>query len=442
MNKELVSNANSKGVIIDYYGLNSKEFGRKAKFNLRDALKVIENDPIVKGAIISLCDKVLETPFQALGKDGKSKEKKAQQKLEELRTRELTRKVVFNLLLNGNAFIEIVKENGTVTDLNVLEAINTEIVAKDNGDVVKYVQELVGESGKKKGSIDFEPEKVVHIKLTDITTNIWGDVDIQAIYETVLLKESIRNWIYWFFKTNQARGFYNIKNASDAKVKDFLSILKQNERDKSKPVIAQGEVEYQLLRNFAEEGKGLEDMMIWANTEILALLNVPPIVMGMPDMSGRANSSEQKTSLYTRVNAIHQILEDAYTYELLPKIGFPKVMFSFGALDDSLMKTKMEIVTLMKNAGMTNEACTEYLTSEGVLFDTKEVFNEIPDPMDMGANATGQTESAPSRQRKGEGEANKQQDKPTTRKDQLVANAEPVLDQYAEVKKELKNGSS
>jgi phage portal protein BeeE len=434
--QEVITNANSQGVILDFYNNSTNQFGKTADFDLNKALKIIKNDPVVKGAIISLCDKVLETPFQAVGRDGKSKEKEAQQKLEDLRMRALTRKVVFNLLLYGNAFVEIVKKNKKVTDLNVLESNHMEIQAKENGDVTGYIQNVPGE----KGLIKFSKDKVVHIKLTDITTNTWGEVDIQSIYDTVLLKDSVRNWILWFFKTNQSRGFYNIKNASEQKVKTFLSMLKANEKDLTKPVIAQGEVEYQLLRTFADEGKSMNDVLLWANTEILALLQVPPITMGFPDMSGRSNSSEQQKALHTKVYSIQQILEDAYTYELLPAIGFPKVKFTFGALDDSMMKQKMEVVVMMKNAGFTNEAIEEWMKSEGVFFETTDIFNKPEDfGLPGGNSVTGQDEDAPSRQRKGEGEANEQQDEVTTREDQLVANAEvpatdeEVVDQYAEV---------
>jgi hypothetical protein len=434
--KKLIANANSKGLILNYYGSNSKYLGRKADFNLNTAIKIIKNDPVVKGALISLCDKVMGTPYQVIAKDKRSKKTKLEMALRELRFSKVLRKIIFNMLLYGNCFVEIVKKGGKTTDINVLETTRMEILAENNGDVTGY-QQIMGNDNQ---PIKWDKEKIVHFKLTDITTNTWGEVDIESIYETVLIKDHVRTWINWFFATNQARGFYNIESAGEQKVKDFLSNLKANERDLGKPVIAQGKITYQVLRTFAEEGKSLNEVLLWCNTELLALLQVPPIVMGFPDMSGRANSSEQQSSLNVRVNSIQQILEDYVTYELFPKMSYDKVMLEFGALDEKAMKQTMETLVMMKNAGFSNEAMTEWLREQDMFFETKKVFNE-PEDMMMGMkeggndkNATGQSEGAPSRARKGEGEANKQKDQISTRADQLVANSEEViLDQYAEV---------
>jgi len=418
--KETIANANSKGLILDYYSTpsnNQYSFGRKSDFDLRKALNVIKNDPVVKGAMITMVDKVMETPWQLVGRDKRSRKSELEKKLRDLRFSKLLRKIVFNLVLYGNCFVEVVKQGGKVTDLNVLETINTDIKCKDNGDVTSYIQ-TVGK-GTSKNPITWNPERIVHFKLSEITTNVWGEVDLQSVYDTILIKDAVREWIRWFFQTNQARGFYNIKSANREKVKDFLANLKANEVDKSKPVIAQGEIVYQLLRNFGDETKTLNDLLLWLDNQILALLNVPPIAMGFPDMSGRSNSVEQFRSLNIRVNSFHEIIEDYVTYDLFPKIGFEKVELEFGAIDDMTLKSKMEVVTLMRNANFTNEAIEEWLNEQNIFFKTKKLFEE---PMEM-ENDKVQGEFAPSRMRKGEGEPNKQKDEVSTRDDQLVKNS-------------------
>jgi len=83
--ESMISNANSKGLIKNYYGGNSKTFGRKADFNLNTAIKIIKNDPVVKGALISIVDKVMGTPYQVIAKDRRSKKKALETKLRDLR---------------------------------------------------------------------------------------------------------------------------------------------------------------------------------------------------------------------------------------------------------------------------------------------------------------------------------------------------------------------
>jgi hypothetical protein len=408
---EVVANANSAGVIKDYYATGSvanRTLGRKADFNLNTALKIIKNDPTVKGAMITMTDKVMETPWQIVGRDKRSKKKKSEQQLEQLRFNSLLRKIVMNQVLYGNAFVEIVKKKGKVTDLNLLETTYMEVLADDNGDVTGY-QQVMGNSEK---PIYWSKDQVVHFKLTEITTNTWAEVDIQSIYDTVLIKDSVRNWIRWFFESNQARGFYNIKTTSASKVRDFLSHLKASEKDLTRPIIAQGDVSYQLLRNYSDEGKDFNELLLWCDNQILALLQVPPIAMGFPDMSGRSNSVEQNAALSTRVKSFHEILEDTITYELFPHMGFDKLIFEFGALDNKHMKSNMEIVKIMKDSGFSDDAIQEWLTSENILFSTPQLFSSESEPA-----------VASTREKKGVDEPNAELDEISTRDDQLVKNS-------------------
>ena len=418
---EKISNANSKGSILDYYGAGNSQIMPKPSVKLSDALKTIKNDPVVTGSILSIVDKVLETPTQVINRSTGIKNKEVEDKLYDLRFSKVLRKVVFSLILYGNVFIEIIKKDNEISDLNVLETSYMDIEAKDNGDVTKYVQRVNG------AEVTWKPDRIIHIKLNEFTSSIWAEVDIQAVYETVLLKESIRNWIYWFFKTNQARGFYNIKNANKQKVSDFLANLKANERNLSKPVIAQGEVTYQILRNFSEEGATLKEVLEWCDGQILALLQIPPIVIGFPDQSGRSNSVEQFKSYNTRILNIQRVISEAISHELLVQMDVLNCEFSFAVVDTSVYKSKFETAKLMKDIGLTNESITEWLKSEGIVFNETKPFNEVEVGMNDG-----------NYEKKGEGEPNKQLNEVSTRDNQLVANSQYMItpsDQWKEIKK-------
>ena len=377
-NEELVSNADSKGYMLDY--LNSSTLrkdnlgvmGQAPTFEPRKALTVIKNDPLVRACLTTIVDKVLETKWWVKGRNKKTRTKELETKLKEIRFNRVFRKLLFNLVLYNNAFLEIVKKNKEFSDLNVLETIFMRIDAQSNGDVIGYYQETSGPSGK---PYWFEKD-IVHFKLDEITTNTWSDLTIEALYETVLVKDYVRQWLMWFFGTNQMRGFYNIKNANTTKVKDFLSYLKASEKDKSKPIIAEGEVTYQILNSFATEGQTLRELLDWCDEQILVLLQVPPIAVGKPDSSGRSNSVEQYQALNTRVLAIQRIIEEVNSYDLFPKIGYDSNDFVFGVLDESVRMHVFETAKIMKDMMMTDEAITEYLEAQGVVFDTSKLFKE------------------------------------------------------------------
>jgi hypothetical protein len=154
-------------------------------------------------------DKTLETKWLVKGRDKKSRKKELEQKLKDVRFNSILRKALFNLFLYNNAFVEIVKKGGVFSDLNVVESTFMKIDAQDNGDIVGYYQDI--------GTFNKNPywtaDHMIHIKLDEITSNTWSDLTVEALYETVLIKDYVRQWLTWYFGTNQMRGFYNIKEA-------------------------------------------------------------------------------------------------------------------------------------------------------------------------------------------------------------------------------------
>lgn len=419
--EEFVSNANSKAILNDYYSYTTNsELVLTPDFEPKKALEVIKNDPVVKGAIITKVDKILESGWRITGVDKKSRKAQLENKLRELRFNRLLRKILFSAVLYNNAFTEIVRKGSEVTDINFLDPDTIDIITAKNGDVIRYDQKDV--KSNKNTPVTWSKDDVWHFKYNDITSNVWAEFDMRAIYETVLLKDKIRAWIYWFFKTNQSKGLFNIKQAGETQIRNFISYLKAAEADPTKPVILEGDIEYQLLRKFSEEGMSLVQMLDWCDTQILSLLQVPPIAVGKMDTSGRSNSVEAYSALATAVYGIQQSLEDDITYDLFPKIGFPKCVFSFGVLDYVNEEKVFKIVALMKQSGFEDDAITEWMNSQGLMFETEQVFKE--EPMEVpGMSNNGPNTGRPMTDTKSKSDVSKKIDPKSTRDEQLVKNS-------------------
>lgn len=417
--KEVITNANSKGFIPDYF--STKSFGRLGiftegrtpEFDTSKALKVIKNDPTVKAGLTTLVDKVLETRWSVFSKNKKSPDK--EKILKEKRFDKILRKVLFNLFLYNNAFIEIVLKGKELRDLNVLESTMMKIDSEDNGDIRGYYQEVGGDKDQPR----WTPEQITHIKFREITNNVWAEpLDLQSLYETVLIKDYIRQWLSWFFGTNQMRGLYILeKGAGEAKIKDFVSYLKASEKDRTKPVILQGKVTYQMLNSFNNEGESVLKLLEWCDSQILMVLQVPPIAIGQPDSSGRSNSTEQYQGLNTTVLNVQRIMEDDITYDLFKKIHFDDNDFRFGVLDETTRQKTFEMAEIMKNMMMTDEAIKEFFESQGMVFETDKLFKDPAELMNMsnadvkqgneGSIGNKSQDQAPSRKKQGNAQLSK-----------------------------------
>lgn len=375
--KTFVMNENSKGLTIDYNGVpgSTGAFPRiptgLPSFSLKKSMELIRKDAFIKGSVNTLVDKVLESGFRVEGE----RAKELQELLDENKMELLLESVIYNLIIYNNAFIENKTVNGKYF-LNLLETQFMKITAKDNGDIVQFYQDNAV-SAVSKNYPRWNPDKVTFIKYRPTTTSIWSSPsDFEALYQVALIKDSIKQWLHWFFSTNQLRSGFNIKNANDARVKDFLSSVKASEARKDLPFAVGGEIEHFILNKF-EYGDRILDVLNWCDNQFIVLLQIPPIAVGMPDSSGRSNSVEQYQALNTTVNRIHKLLETYMTQDLFPKIGFEGHKFIFGVLDNGTRMKALDMAEKMRNIRMSDEAIQEFLESQGLKFTTKKLFTDL-----------------------------------------------------------------
>ena len=422
---KLVSRANSKGLVENFfssYTSNRKDnpWGYKPDFNLKVALSVVRNDPVVRGAIRSIVDKAMENGYHIKGTN-KEDIKSISKKLKEIRfSSRLLRPLLNQIALNGNAFIEIIKANGEFKDLNLLEPQYVEIIADENGNIKGYFQGQI--DPKVKAEPTWTPEQIVHVKMDNLSVNVWADVDIKPIYDAVVIKDFVRSFLDWLFRTNQYRSVFTGKNLSEGQIKQLISSWKASENDVTKPLPLEGEWEYKVLRDISEVEQ-LYKIMDWCDLQILMGLGVPPASAGRIDQSGRSNSDVQEgKKLPTRVKAIQSQIEDAITNDLFVKINYKSCEFLFDYIDGKTISDALEIAEKMrKNLGFKKEVVIKYLNDVGI------DFGDIDDPFDeeLEQLETKKSEDMfPSRKGKKEGEVSNHSEEKTTRPDQLVSRTE------------------
>lgn len=393
---ELIANANSEGLILDYYQITSIPqtkgvLGRAPRTEPKKALDLLRNDPVVRSSVIKLVDKAAESGWrvQAIDDNKKARIESLERNLKKLRFNRLLRKVMFHLIMYNNAFVEIVKRGDEVTDINLLEPEFMRIDADAHGNILGYYQQVPnpnGSNGSELGNGTFssypywEPERVVHFKLDDFTTNVWGEFNIEAVYETVLIKDYARQILLWFTQTNQMRPVIAVSDTTASKMKDFLAFLKASESNISKPIPVEGTLNLFPLQDPSKIIPFLLNIIEWCNGEIRQLLQVPEIAAGINDTSGRSQGAEAREYINTRIFNIHSLIEDDVTYDLFPKMGWQKAEFVFGILDETVRTRVFETAQLMRQTQFSNDAILEYLEDQGVVFETDK---PLLDPMEL-----------------------------------------------------------
>jgi len=428
MTKRLIKKSDSADQLRGYTH-NKKDATVYPDFSFTAVINAVNNDPVARGAVNHFVDKCMEGNYNIFKKDTTKYDKQFETTLQEkykFRT-EVIRKSLLMLKLFNNAYIEIVRDTDNRTkSLNVLDSLNIDPITKFNGDPIQYKSKQANKvTGK---YADWNAKDIVWIKFGDRGIG-FAPVDMRALWENLLMKEYIKRYVAWLWKTGQYRILYNPKSgAADADIEDFLSFLRKNDNDFKMPFIFKGDLESKMLRDMQETGSIVE-LLKYLDSQTLILLRVSPIDAGIPDASGRSNADAQSNSLSTSVTGIKKVLEDAINFELFVKMSKANNMLRFGPVDRFAFKQVIENVQIMKSAQMTDDVIQEYMNESGIFWNTEKLFNEpiamgmggIPSPNNKVPNPRDK-DTAPSRQGKGVGESSKKigtGSQSTTREDQL-----------------------
>ena len=429
----------SRGYIKDFYkakrlltNIDKTAQGLLPDFDRDEALRMIRKDYAVQTAITKLVDKTIENGYDFSAEDNKSNLDSFNETRRKIR---LDREMVswlYQLYGYQNCFIEIVNDgNNKIKELHTLETTQTEPVLTANGEIKGYVQTIPYDNTE---PIFWNPDEVTHIKLNMLTTGAWSDLEIQSIWTSVLIKQYIMQYFGWKYGTNQLRPLYNIKEASDDDVKDFLSYWKGVQKDISKPLIFDGKVEKIMMAECTEE-QPLLSVLQMMDENIYSVLGVPPIASNETGQSNRSSADQQIKMMAVRIKYVQRMIKEALENDLFPKMNFNKIKINWKPVIKSDISTVMETAERMKNIGIKIELIEKFLIDEG-FYDEKEIFDkELEQQKKEMMPGMGQKseDMYPSRTRKPEGESNKQigtGEESTTRKDQLVSKGESKFNDY------------
>jgi len=318
--KEPVAQANSRGVKEEYFqkfpSRSTQDrplMGERPDFSIEKARELYENDPIVRGAVKKTVNKVMETGWRLEPQNNKSGIKQLRSKMQDTSETGLDyekhlEEIVGNLVMYNNAFVEVIEEGGD-TYVNLLEPEYMEINTDLNGDVNFYFQDIISDGD---GSVEqkptWQPDEVVHYKLNHYTTNAWSPLDLESVYETLLIKDYVREWLHWFFKTHQMRPHVRVgENTSQEDVDQLLSDIKQMRTKVDAPFPTQGEVQIEKFQEFGtEEAESVRQLLDWCDEQLLILMQVPPIMLGKGEESGRSTASELRKQFNGHIESIRR----------------------------------------------------------------------------------------------------------------------------------------
>lgn len=420
---EIIERANSKQPLTTY-SPNRITATVYPDFSHRAVLEMVNKEPVARGALNHFVDKCMEGNFAVITKEGYKYDRAFQLKL--LRDYKFRTNVLRKIFLMGkmynNVFLEIIFDsNNSAKEINVLDTTAVEAITKPNGDLLSLRSTNPNpETGK---HATWDEREIVWIKFNDISKG-YAPVDLQALWETILVKDYVRQYVAWLWRTGQYRLMYNFKNTSDQDVLDFITYLKKHDGNFQVPFMVKGEIETKILRDI-KEIDSIDRLFKYLDNQILIALRIPPNDAGIPDASGRSNADAQSNNLITHVTAWKHIVADSISYDLFPKISKGNTIFRFTPADRFAERQVLENLQIMSSIGMSKDLMQKYLIKKGLVFDVEEYFEPIHEPLEQEADKPfnpRDQDTNMSRMGKEAGTGNQAQSEPTTREDQLHGN--------------------
>lgn len=415
----------SRGYIQGWY---SNKQPVTDKPSLDTLLSAYRADPTVRGAIKAISDEVIKNGFRIETKNKTLKSQIEKTLKKDFRFSRLLRKIINNILVYGNVFLEIVYKGDTPKELHVLETTEMQIVSDKHGVVRGYIQR----AGAQGEEVTFTTEEVVHISLEHIKSNLWGEVDLQTLYSIINLKQEVEKFMRNLFRYNKFRDSWIIEDASEPQIRDFINNLRIAQDIPEKEIVIQGKITKINGRDIKELDKLIE-ILNYTRQEILTMLRVPPIIAGIPDNSNRSNSEVQARKAFdTRIKSIQTAVEEEFDSELFPKLGWSVAEFKFNPIDKRAEKDDIEIILALHSMGLDDKSLIQYMKDVGI---------QLPEGARLEKRTEGTNPFPPSRkpEDKSAPVEHKTGEESETREDQLMGRTEDFndpedwgLDQFAE----------
>lgn len=235
---------------------------------------------------------------------------------------QILRNVVTDLLLFGDAYLEVVFLLGQPVALYTLDATTMTVIADQHGEIMGYSQDVDGVRTAR-----FKPWQVIHISLDAPRGGVYG---VSPAQKALL---PVTSWLFWAATLKECgrrgdppRVHVDLKQYQDKEVQNWREqyrVFNLGPKAVGEPLVTTGDGTATVLD--ARKVTDYLDAMRQLRDEIIATFGVPPSkldIIETGNLGGGTGESQDKTF---RVNTIIPI-----TNLVLEKLNFHLVQVGFG----------------------------------------------------------------------------------------------------------------
>ena len=268
--------------------------------------------------------------------------------------------IYLDLMIYGDGYLYIVPDRQRKPSILKRLAPNTiQIKAKANGEVIEYYQKIEGEQGTVGSYTTFKAHELLHFKILDPNNSLYGLSPLESLTWAVATDIYAMRYNAAFFQNSGVTGtIIAVKNANPDEIERNRKWFTENytgPENAHTPVVIEGE-EISVHKAVATHTEmGFLEGRKFIIMEILAVLDVPPVKVGMTEDANRSSSKEQDKTFRTESitplqNRVESVINGRFIRDIL---GVKNTIFAHAQDDNRDLIEQMDYFdTAVKNGSM------------------------------------------------------------------------------------------
>jgi HK97 family phage portal protein len=243
---------------------------------------------------------------------------------------QLVRAIVADILVYGECFVEVVRQNGVPHSLHKIDCITMNYQLDRHGNIVKYIQNMYHSTE----TIEFAPEDIIRFWLPSPFASKVALSPIERIMGSIDADVHMADWVRSFFRKGARPNFWIKFPGPKEEADRFVAWLRENYTGMANahvPLVLYDEAE------LYEIGKGSVDVDFLKGRElmckeILAGYQVPPALVGLIEsgnIGGGTGESQEKSFLRNACDPLRAIVMGQINYRITQQ-GFNCTCWKIG----------------------------------------------------------------------------------------------------------------
>jgi len=261
---------------------------------------------------------------------------------------DITSEIITDLHIYGDAYIEVVKDKATKLPVALFNVYcpSMRIRVDEHGSILGYVQKMDWNKGA-----EFDLDQIIHFRLINPGSEVYGLSPLESLIIAVETDLYAQSYNKDFFKNDATpRLHVDLGNCTLPQLKrmrEYWRTVYKGKGNAHKTIVTEGNAKITPIGTAPKDMEFLNQRK-FNRDEILAVLGVPPIMVGVVESSNRANSKEQANSFKTeKIIPLQKMISAKLNKCLISKFT-DKYAFKFAELDlrDALDAAKIDQIDL------------------------------------------------------------------------------------------------